>query len=69
MYFANISELWAMDGHGPYVWSAYAIVLVVMVAAAWIPIRRHRLIARQVRRRMELDRAGVVGQAAGQSEE
>ena len=42
MYFDSFSELWAMAGHGPYVWSAYAISAVVLVGSIVLPIRRYR---------------------------
>lgn len=54
MYFANAHELWTMAGHGPYVWSAYAIVLLVVVLQVRAPLMRRRALLRQVRRRAEL---------------
>lgn len=41
MYFSSLQELLAMGGHGPYVWSAYAIGLGVMLGLAIVPWRRH----------------------------
>ena len=34
-----MSEFLAMGGHGPYVWSAYGVTLVVMVYNAWAAYR------------------------------
>ena len=31
-----------MSGHGPFVWSAYAVFLFVVIALIWLPQRRHR---------------------------
>lgn len=42
MYFDSFSALLAMDGHGGFVWSAYAITLLVIVLMVVIPIRRRR---------------------------
>jgi heme exporter protein D len=28
--FDSLMDFWLMDGHGPYVWSAYAITFVVL---------------------------------------
>ena len=42
MYFNNLAELWEMAGHGPYVWSAYAISFVVLAAIVVIPAKRYR---------------------------
>ena len=43
MYFSSLSELIAMDGHGPFVWLAYGTALVVLLvnfAATRLAIRR-----------------------------
>jgi|TARA_B110000091_G_C13377927_1_gene294957 heme exporter protein D len=42
MYFNNLAELWEMAGHGPYVWSAYAISFIVLAAIVVIPAKRYR---------------------------
>lgn len=34
-----MSEFLDMGGHGPYVWSAYGVTLVVMVYNAWAAYR------------------------------
>ena len=34
-----MSEFLDMGGHGPYVWSAYGVTLVVMVYNAWAACR------------------------------
>ena len=43
MYFSSLSELIAMDGHGPFVWLSYGTALVVLLvnfAATRLAIRR-----------------------------
>lgn len=40
MQFDSLAALIAMDGHGPYVWSAYAIALITLVALIVAPWRR-----------------------------
>ena len=42
MYFNNLSDLWTMAGHGPYVWAAYAISFVVLAGLIIIPAKRYR---------------------------
>mgnify|MGYP000949347172 CR=1 FL=1 len=49
MYFNNLAELWAMAGHGPYVWSAYAISFVVLAAMVVIPAKHYRQQLAQIR--------------------
>ncbi|AQA18812.1 heme exporter protein CcmD [Halioglobus japonicus] len=48
MYFDSFQTLMHMDGHGPYVWAAYAITLAVIVLMLLLPGRRARAQLRQV---------------------
>jgi heme exporter protein D len=52
MYFDSFSQLWHMDGHGPYVWGAYAIVLLVLIALVRAPLARRRRTLERVRARL-----------------
>lgn len=54
MQFENFQQMWDMAGHGPYVWTA---VLVSVVVLGWLlvrPVRQQRAslktIAEQMRR-------------------
>ena len=38
-----------MDGHGPYVWSAYGVALMVLVWQIVQPLRRRAAILKSVR--------------------
>ncbi len=63
MYFENFHAVLTMDGHGPYVWAAYAITLLVLALLLMAPVRRARLLRRNL--------AGQIKRAAqspGQSE-
>ena len=42
MYFDSFAEFLDMGGHGYFVWSCYAIVLVVLVGNIIQPIRENR---------------------------
>lgn len=42
MYFDSISAMWHMDGHGVYVWLAYALTALPLILMVWFPIRRIR---------------------------
>jgi heme exporter protein D len=59
MYFASFSDLLSMDGHGAYVWSAYAIVAVVLLIMVRSPLARHRRTIERIRRRRGVERAAV----------
>lgn len=54
MYFDNLRAVLEMDGHGAFVWSAYAITLVVLALMLLAPRRRMhrqlRLLAGELRR-------------------
>ena len=49
MYFDSLEALLAMDGHGPYVWAAYGITLLVLFLVLSAPGRRRRRLLRTVR--------------------
>lgn len=56
MHFDSLGEALTMAGHGPYVWSAYALTAAVLVALVWQPVARARALRRGIRaelRRME----------------
>jgi heme exporter protein D len=40
MYFHSLQAVLYMDGHGAFVWSAYAIALLVIMAMLLAPRRR-----------------------------
>lgn len=48
MYFDSLTHLLHMDGHGIYVWGAYAIGLVVVFYNIIVPILQRRRIFRQI---------------------
>jgi heme exporter protein D len=56
MYFADFAQLWHMDGHGPFVWGAYAIVLVVLIGLVRAPLVRRRRVLERVRSRQRAAR-------------
>jgi len=62
MYFDSFSAAIAMDGHGGFVWAAYAVTAVVLVLLVTVPMRRRR---RQV---LELADGFRRDQALGQKE-
>lgn len=42
MYFESLNAAWEMAGHGPFVWSAYGITLLVIGGLILIPHQRAR---------------------------
>ncbi len=50
MYFDSVAQLFAMDGHGVYVWSVYAAALAIIALLALTPVfKRRRFIAEETR--------------------
>ena len=48
--FASINELFAMAGHGPYVWGSYVVTFAVLTYLLVSPLRKRRqLLAEQER--------------------
>lgn len=64
MYFESFAAALAMDGHGVYVWSAYAISVVVLAYLIWSPLRRRKVIEKQLRG--EFRRAQLHAESAGE---
>ncbi len=56
MYFQDFTQLWLKDGHGPYVWSAYLIVALVMIGLVRRPLVRRRRTLARVRSRLRAAR-------------
>lgn len=47
-----MSEFFAMGGYGAYVWSAYSLACIVLVANWLIARRRHNQVLTELRNRM-----------------
>lgn len=41
--------MWEMGGHGAYVWSAYAIGVITLIAIIAVPLQRSRRIVNELR--------------------
>ena len=52
----GLREFFAMGGYAFYVWTAYALALVVLVANVAAPIARERRLKRRIARRARLER-------------
>ena len=50
-----LGDFLAMGGYGFYVWSAYGVALVVLVANLAAPLRRERELRRQLDRQLRLE--------------
>jgi len=48
MYFHDLDNLVNMDGHGAFVWAAYAISLATILLMLLAPLRRRRRLLREI---------------------
>lgn len=62
MYFESVNAALAMDGHGAFVWSAYAICLVVLLLILLAPRRRQQKFLRQLAGEQQRQQAQTVRQ-------
>ncbi len=60
MYFDSWSGFLAMEGHGLYVWSAYAVAAVVIAYNLIAPFMAKRQVVAQVRRQERLIKRKMV---------
>jgi len=51
MYFSSWQALWEMSGHGPYVWSAYAISFFVLITLLVYPLHKQRQVLKAIKLR------------------
>ena len=52
MAFDSFSAFIAMEGHGPYVWSYYAVFFIFLAGMMIWSVRRHRSVIEACRRRL-----------------
>ena len=50
MYFHSLRAALVMDGHGVFVWSAYAVCAVVIAAVLITPLYRRRALLQRLAR-------------------
>lgn len=55
-----------MNGHGAFVWAAYAISLLVLIGLLAAPLRRTRRFMREEQRRLRRDHHDVAKVTLGQ---
>lgn len=58
MYFDSLQSLFFMDGHGVYVWPAYAVTVLVIVGLLVVPLRSRKRFLSQLKGEMKRGRGG-----------
>lgn len=64
MYFESLQSALQMDGHGVFVWSAYAITLAVLGLLLVLPFRRRRQLIAAIRAGQRREAAAAVRPAS-----
>ncbi|MCA0901277.1 heme exporter protein CcmD [Microbulbifer agarilyticus] len=55
--FDSLASFFAMDGHGPYVWASYGMVVLVLVVLAVTPVFRQRKLRRELQQQLRQEEA------------
>lgn len=66
MYFQTVDAAFAMAGHGPYVWGAYGLTLLVLTLMIVVPIRRAAVMRRAIKAELRRRRAAQAEIGEGQ---
>ena len=62
--FESLAGFIAMNGHGPYVWAAYAITFAVLIFLLVSPVLQKKAFVKQLQKQQKLTRSNDV---AGES--
>ena len=54
--FESFDALLTMGGHGPYVWAAYGLSLVIMLGLVLSPLRKQRVIMANIQLRIDREK-------------
>lgn len=55
--FESFADFLAMNGHGPYVWAAYGVALLVLAALVAAPVIRQKKLRREFARQLRQEEA------------
>lgn len=65
MYFESLAAALHMDGHGVYVWLAYALTALPLFVMVWVPFKRVRQHWRWIQAEQRRQAAASVTTEAG----
>jgi heme exporter protein D len=61
--FESFADFIAMNGHGPYVWSAYAITFAVLIFLLVSPVMQKKAFIKQQQKQQKLAQANKSNKA------
>jgi heme exporter protein D len=56
MAFETFADFIAMGKHGPFVWSAYGISLIIILANIIAPIQRKKALLNEIKRKIKREK-------------
>lgn len=59
MHFDSLNDFWAMGGHGFYVWLAYGLTFLIILANVIQPILRNRQLIKEQRQRLKREQGAA----------
>lgn len=62
--FENLADFIAMNGHGPFVWAAYAITLAALIFLVVSPVLQKKAFLKQQKKMQKIARQHPDGQGA-----
>ena len=51
MHFSTLSDFIAMGGHGFYVWSSYAVTLLLLLTLTIVSVTKHKSLLKHIAKR------------------
>ncbi|HSX49972.1 MAG TPA: heme exporter protein CcmD [Cellvibrio sp.] len=67
--FESIADFIAMNGHGPFVWSAYAITFAVLIFLLISPLFQKKAFIKQLQKTQKLEKLAQANSSVGQTAE
>lgn len=67
--FESIADFIAMNGHGPFVWAAYAITFAVLIFLLVSPLLQKKAFIKQLQKTQKLEKLAQANSSAGQTAE
>ncbi len=67
--FESIADFIAMNGHGPFVWSAYAITFAVLIFLLISPLVQKKAFIKQLQKTQKLEKLAQANSATGTTAE
>lgn len=65
MYFESLQAALAMEGHGPYVWSAYVLTILILALVLRAPLRQQGRLLLELRAQQRREESAASARTEG----